>query len=187
MQLSLECLFGFCFFAVSRLNRASRDQRRLGFIGSACVVLGAVALLLSAAPVVQMLASPARSLGAVLGRELSGQSLWNRGSAFVVTYGLFPGLVVFGALAEEKIASWRLPWLGHFGDTTYSAYLLHFPLQLVFVLAVDSLALPRTVFLSQSLFCCFFALLLGVSWLSFSFFERPAQQRLRRLVQQRAP
>lgn len=64
-------------------------------------------------------------------------------------------------------------------DVSYSSYLLHFPLQLVFLAGALALGLPRAVFYAPAALLAFFAVLVPLSLASYARFERPAQQWLR--------
>ncbi|GAB3906115.1 hypothetical protein GCM10028803_37980 [Larkinella knui] len=68
------------------------------------------------------------------------------------------------------------------GDISYSAYLLHFPLQLAFVLLVTKLEISSTVFESPVLLVLFFSVLITLSLASHRYFEIPVQKKLRRLL-----
>lgn len=91
---------------------------------------------------------------------------------------LFPMSVAALVLLELKIPTWiaKLSWVG---DITYSSYLIHFPLQIVFVVVATEFGLDRTLFLSPLCFLVFFAVLVITSLLVFHWFERPAQRWLR--------
>lgn len=67
-------------------------------------------------------------------------------------------------------------WLG---DISYASYLTHFPLQILFAMAFDALALPRTVFYQGWVMLLFFAILIPLSLLTHRWLERPAQRYLR--------
>lgn len=128
------------------------------------------------------LSSIANFLSNASGRALTAQNFLNRFSALLLMCVTFPSMVVTGALFEEWASRWPLSWLGHFGDSTYATYLVHFPLQIVIILALDAFGLPRTVAASWWFFCLFFGALLAVSLVVFRYFERPAQTWLRRLL-----
>lgn len=91
---------------------------------------------------------------------------------------LFPSTVCSLALIEIRWGPFlkRISWIG---DITYSSYLLHFPLQLIFALAVSYGILYPSFFLSPFALIFFFALLAALSYLTYRKFERPLQQFLR--------
>jgi peptidoglycan/LPS O-acetylase OafA/YrhL len=65
------------------------------------------------------------------------------------------------------------------GDITYSSYLLHFPLQLIFLLVISRFHLGKDFFYSIPSFLIYFLLLLSLSFLSYNYFERPLQKYIR--------
>jgi peptidoglycan/LPS O-acetylase OafA/YrhL len=69
--------------------------------------------------------------------------------------------------------------LAIFGQVTYSSYLLHFPLQLTAVLAVDAAGIGREVFLRPSLFFGYLGGVLALSMLSYRYFEQPLRLWIR--------
>jgi peptidoglycan/LPS O-acetylase OafA/YrhL len=90
---------------------------------------------------------------------------------------MFPSLILALALFETATgAGAKVSWLG---DISYSTYLLHFPLQLAFVLVADQLGYGRSIFYSHAMFLLFFAVLIALAFLSFKAFERPAQRLIR--------
>lgn len=72
----------------------------------------------------------------------------------------------------------RIAWIG---DASYSLYLLHFPLQLtvMLVMARYSDGVRLAVFSSPLFFLAFFAMAIGLAWLSFRYFEMPARRYLK--------
>jgi len=92
---------------------------------------------------------------------------------------LFPATILILALWEtrRKTLGKRCAWLG---NISYSSYLLHFPLQILFfALAVPS-SDDRCFFLSPSSLFLFFAALIPLSLVSYQYFERPLQSFIHR-------
>jgi len=92
---------------------------------------------------------------------------------------LFPMTIVSLALLESSLGGMG-KHLAFLGDISYSSYLLHFPLQLVFAALALQLGLDWTFFRSPAVLLLFFATLLPLSWLTYHYFEKPAQLYLRR-------
>jgi peptidoglycan/LPS O-acetylase OafA/YrhL len=65
------------------------------------------------------------------------------------------------------------------GDITYSSYLLHFPLQLIFILVLSRFRLSVDFFYTMPIFLIYFIVLLSLSLLSYNYFERPLQKYIR--------
>ena len=65
------------------------------------------------------------------------------------------------------------------GNMSYSSYLLHFPLQLIFLAVVLFSGINPRALVSPWTFCLFFALLIPLSLASYYKFERPMQDTLR--------
>lgn len=91
---------------------------------------------------------------------------------------LIPTTILFLALVETRRPINYKP-LQVIGDLTYSVYLLHFPVQIVFSLAFLS---AGGVDLAKSywFFFTYFVVLIFISRLSFLFFEIPAQRKIRK-------
>jgi peptidoglycan/LPS O-acetylase OafA/YrhL len=75
--------------------------------------------------------------------------------------------------------------LAAIGDLSYSSYLLHFPLQMLFAMTVDYLGYGRAIFYSPWMLLLFMAVLIALSLLSHRFFEVPLQRMLRVKFQRR--
>jgi peptidoglycan/LPS O-acetylase OafA/YrhL len=91
---------------------------------------------------------------------------------------LFPITITCLVIAETRFPNFprRAAWIG---NLTYSSYLLHFPLQLIFVLFVFGLGYDEAVFRSSSTLVVFLLLLFTLSLLTYHRFERPFQDMLR--------
>ena len=70
----------------------------------------------------------------------------------------------------------RLAWLG---DISYASYLLHYPLQLLCVLAALAWGWPSGLYAQPAFLLAFMAVLIGLSLLFHHAFELPIQKRLR--------
>jgi peptidoglycan/LPS O-acetylase OafA/YrhL len=90
----------------------------------------------------------------------------------------FPSSIALLALIDPwvKPVACRLAFIG---NLSYSSYLLHFPLQLVFAMSVDLAGLPRAVFLSDKMLVLFFVLLVPLCLLCHRYFEGPLQKSIR--------
>jgi peptidoglycan/LPS O-acetylase OafA/YrhL len=96
-----------------------------------------------------------------------------------VTYILFP-LTIFSLALHENSTEARYRHLSWLGEISYSSYLLHFPLQLIFALAVVAGFVPLWATNSDAFLLTYFAILISISVLSFRHFETPVQRMLRR-------
>jgi peptidoglycan/LPS O-acetylase OafA/YrhL len=67
------------------------------------------------------------------------------------------------------------------GNMTYASYLVHFPIQIVLVSVTDCLALDRSLYLNDVIFIVYFVCVFIISHLTYAFFERPAQESMRKL------
>ena len=70
---------------------------------------------------------------------------------------------------------------------SYSSYLLHFPLQLVFVLFFTGMGWSFAFFETPLSLACFYAILIPASFASYYWFERPMQRLLRKQMLKRRP
>ena len=76
--------------------------------------------------------------------------------------------------------------LSPIGDISYSTYLLHFPLQIVFACITDKLGFDRAIYYNPAMLILFVAVLLVLSISSHKFFEAPIQQTIRSAFKKRA-
>jgi len=93
---------------------------------------------------------------------------------------VFPLTILSLALFETHRGSLakRLSFLG---DISYSSYLLHFPLQILFAAIVSGFGIDNSVYYSPWLMLLFFAVLVLACFLSFRYLEMPAQNYLRKM------
>jgi peptidoglycan/LPS O-acetylase OafA/YrhL len=108
-------------------------------------------------------------------------------SVHLYELALFPMTILTLALIEVSRGS-----LGRraavLGDISYSVYLWHFPLQLLFVAIIPVTLSGRSFYSSPLALALFFLVLLPVAWASYHFLERPSQEILRRwLSRSRSP
>ncbi len=93
---------------------------------------------------------------------------------------LFPLTIMLLVFLEMKFSklNWRKAEV--FGSLTYSTYLLHFPLQLVFVMVTDGLGYGRSIYLPSWTLAVFFLLLIPLCFLTFKYVEDPLKKRIRK-------
>jgi peptidoglycan/LPS O-acetylase OafA/YrhL len=65
------------------------------------------------------------------------------------------------------------------GNCSYAMYLIHFPLQIIFVLVADMFHINRLAFRSPYTLLLFFLVLIPLSLVTYYYFELPAQEKLR--------
>jgi len=113
-------------------------------------------------------------------------------SYFILEFGLIGKIFLFGfpyailfpftvcSLALIEIDKGQfLKSISWIGDITYSSYLLHFPLQLVFGLALSYGILNSDFYLNPIYLVVFFLILIPLSYITFIGFERPIQNIIR--------
>ena len=107
-----------------------------------------------------------------IGRFYIGES----DDLFLLPFIFIISPLTIAALAlNEQLLGWRLRQLSFLGDISYSTYLLHFPLQLICVLAALRFGLTPMAFMSPLAMLAFFAGLIALGSASYYGFERPLQ------------
>jgi peptidoglycan/LPS O-acetylase OafA/YrhL len=94
---------------------------------------------------------------------------------------VFPGIILALAILDPWLSSLCRP-IAFLGDISYSLYLLHFPMQLVFAAAVDQIWMDHSLFYSPYFMMLYFSCLILTSIVTFHFFEMPLQRSLRQIT-----
>ena len=102
-------------------------------------------------------------------------------SKYWVVCVVFP-LTILAVANLEKYTGALFQRISVLGNISYSSYLLHFPLQLVISTFVAGFSVHCSVFFTAKFMLMFFGILIGTSWLSYSWFEMPMQRFLRKNV-----
>lgn len=119
--------------------------------------------------------------GAILLSILWKYSLHKDLPFYFFEFCLFPIIIFSIALFESAVGAGTVgKKLSFIGDISFSSYLWHFPLQIIFAIVVDKTGMGRDVFYSPKTLGLFYIVLITVSLLSYHYFERPAQVYLRK-------
>jgi peptidoglycan/LPS O-acetylase OafA/YrhL len=98
-----------------------------------------------------------------------------------ISFPLFLGttpLLLFCLSRKIAVPGWMQAMIVAAGNMTYSSYLLHFPIQLAIVLCFTLAGRPVPVY-SGALFAVYLLTTLLLSYVTFRFFEAPAQRLIR--------
>ncbi|MBB6340563.1 peptidoglycan/LPS O-acetylase OafA/YrhL [Pseudomonas fluvialis] len=119
-----------------------------------------------------------RLSGKLLNSLLPGDSLPAKTGSLWIVGLLLPISLLCLAMLEQRSESRRFPgkWLG---EISYSSYLIHFPLQLIFFMSAKSLGFDQHIFYNPYVWLAYFATLLGLSIVTHRTFELPMQRVLR--------
>ena len=99
----------------------------------------------------------------------------------VIILWVFPSLVMAGLLQPTVSRILGSAPFRFFGDISYSMYMIHFSVLLTFhYISVTSTTGP-TDFLQKGVFWTYLAIVIGISTLSYKYFEKPAMDKLRQL------
>ena len=127
---------------------------------------------------IDMYSGVAPALAVWIPELASHQIVSTLNSNLFATTLVIPITIIFLALVETVRGSLGKR-LHVVGDLSYALYLLHFPLQLAFILIANWLGVDRSVFYSITALICFFMVLWPLSYLSYFYFELPLQKYLR--------
>ncbi|GAB7527826.1 acyltransferase [Pseudomonas sp. 3A(2025)] len=101
----------------------------------------------------------------------------NRNNYFIMGVAFPLGVMFIASLSWQQpglMKSWAMA-----GDLSYSSYLLHFPLQILFVMAAERFGYGREVFYSPWMLLLFMAILIPLSLACHRVLEVPVQRALR--------
>jgi peptidoglycan/LPS O-acetylase OafA/YrhL len=104
---------------------------------------------------------------------------YNIGSQFIITAFGFTSLILFFASLSLKW-NWMFYKIRWIGDISYSSYLIHFPLQMIFAMIADKLGFSREVFYTPLSIILFIVILITLSLASHKLFELPSQRYIRK-------
>lgn len=96
----------------------------------------------------------------------------------IIIYGLFP-ITILSIALHEALYSARYQYISWLGEISYSSYLIHFPLQLIFALSVVSGILAPDAVRSPIGLIAYLIILIPLSLIVFRKFEVPIQNALR--------
>jgi peptidoglycan/LPS O-acetylase OafA/YrhL len=203
-SVSVEVVVYALFFAVSAMTRLGLFGR-LAFVAGAIVLLAANSRF-GPVPGQRMILNCVAYffMGGVVhavAMRLSGEVL-RRAAPFAVAAALllawatfrgevdtpkwavlgFTTLLTFGVLGLDgwPLVERVLARIAPLADTTYSSYLVHFPIQIAAVTVSDRLGLERTLYDAPVALIAFLVATFWLGWVVFHRFERPAQAWLRR-------
>jgi peptidoglycan/LPS O-acetylase OafA/YrhL len=99
-------------------------------------------------------------------------------SRLMASVGLFSFTILSFAIFENQVGR-IFKKLSILGDISYSSYLLHFPLQLIFATLVTLNGFSAEVFNSPIMLATFFVVLISISVASYNYIEMPLQRYIR--------
>jgi peptidoglycan/LPS O-acetylase OafA/YrhL len=174
-------LGGAAFFTYRALSARWTPARNLALVAILAVLWAALPRLTQP----DILSSLARLMGEGRAADLVETglaALAERQFEFV----LFPLTVLTLALTESVWKRIPWAWLHDLGNMSFGIYLLHFPLQLAFVLVALSFNFPADFFTRISTLILFVGLLLLLAAVSYRAFEKPTMDAIRRQWKSRA-
>jgi peptidoglycan/LPS O-acetylase OafA/YrhL len=107
-----------------------------------------------------------------------GEAILNKASRSLFELMLFPTTIILLALWETHRGTLGRRW-AFLGQISYSSYLLHFPLQILFFIVATSVSIQTAFFYSPLALFLFFLILIPLSLFTYKYFERPCRSRLR--------
>lgn len=162
---------GLVYLAYRQLLAAGIIQSSVKPLATACLCGWILTILAFKMDILQMLCTTTDAASCTGTTASRLEMLW-------VTGVLLP-LTILTLAASEPLhkGGWRrMSWLG---DISYASYLLHFPLQLAFFIALSERSADREIFNHPLLWLSYFAVLIGLSLLTHHHLERPLQRWIR--------
>lgn len=98
--------------------------------------------------------------------------------------GFLFGITILALVVAETQREHLGKRISFIGEISYSSYLLHFPLILLFMILREILGIDASFFYNNYSLLIFFIVLIPLSLMSFRFLERPAQKVLRKKLLQ---
>jgi peptidoglycan/LPS O-acetylase OafA/YrhL len=119
------------------------------------------------------------SLGCGLGLAAVSLGVWHmlhaQGLATVI---MFNAIVLLAAVAEDYRFAKSFARFQWFGNCTYGTYLWHVPVQILTLIIVSKLALPRTIFESPWVLALFLGGVIAIARVSYVTIEAPWRRRI---------
>ena len=98
---------------------------------------------------------------------------------------LFPSIILFlsvlGTIKNKKLGS----FFQFSGDLTYALYLLHIPTQILIILIFGHFGIKEDIFYNEFFFLGYVGFVIFISSLSFKFYEKPLNYKLRNLLKKK--
>lgn len=176
-------LGGVAYFAVERVRAHKKAQ-------TISKGLGIAALVLWAFVVIEILYGPLHNALSWISDSVPDE--WdyyseNADDIFHIAYifTVIPLTVVALALSEAVLNLFPTFYkkTTYLGDISYSVYMLHFPLQIACALGALYLGLQPAFFMHWWAMLAFYAVLLSLASLSYTYYEKPMQAFIRSLPQ----
>lgn len=161
---------GYCFFMGGLLHYLYTKLQPLGKFAE---VIGGLAVI----PVIVVLGSIHYFF---MGHPLMAQLTGVRFNTLIILWA-FPGLIIAGLFQPTIAKILGSAPLRFFGDISYSMYMIHFSILMTFhYVSITSTTGPID-FLKKGVFWSYLAIVVGISTLSYKYFEKPAMDKLREL------
>jgi peptidoglycan/LPS O-acetylase OafA/YrhL len=177
-------IMGFCWGGVTfYVVRSLVSHPRAKAIGSAIIAASIVAWI---ACIVEIYLGPIRALFQLT--PVAKVFVAHEYPIFLMAFIFIVVPLTLAALAlHEQLFGGPYARLTLLGDISYSTYLIHFPMQLSLALMALQFGWVPADFMHGWVMLAFYAVLILLGWLSYSYFERPLQSLIRSRAQKRAP